>query len=239
MTRDEIAVKRASGLLDRLDGRILDLSERDSIIKSIVGNLNIIRKPLLEKEVVQQTVWKIHQEETLRFFAHLKLNQVIIGDRRMTVLYARHQFNSYTTGDQSKIFAWNDCLPILKKLIQRHCSINARIEVYHHSDGFIGEVKKKWGYFCPIGVVKPLPGTRLPNFVTIDDELTDATVIDGWEELSTKIVQMFASEKKKEENAEPWRKRGLYKNKDGDIKQRWQCLLCHQTTIQRDGHQCK
>lgn len=199
LTRDEISVKRTSGLLNQMDGRNMDLDQSFSVVKKIYHNLNLIRKPLLERDLVQHSVWKIHQDATLWHFAHLKLNQVIIGDRRMTVLYARHQFSSYTTGDHTNNYSWSKCLQFLEEVIKRHCSIGATVEVYHHVDGYIGDVKKLGGSFCPIKIVKPLPGVSLPDFISLDDDILDQAEIDGWLALKAKVIKMFTKEEEVKE----------------------------------------
>lgn len=98
LVRDEVSVYKASGQLEKLDGRILDLEESERLIKNVVGTLDKIRKPTLRTKVLKESVWSIHQDFTLSLFAHLPLNQVIIGERRLAILYAKHQFNCYTTG---------------------------------------------------------------------------------------------------------------------------------------------
>lgn len=99
--------------------------------------------------------------------------------------------------------------------MKRHCTIGATIEVYHHVEGYIGDVKKIGGHFCPIKIVKPIMGTRLPDYVSLDPETLDEAELEGWMALRDKVIKMFTEEPKEEKNEKQWRKGGMLKNKSG------------------------
>lgn len=123
----------------------------------------------------------------------------------------------------------------MRGAIQRHASIDARVRVYHHNEGLLGEVVKRGGFFCPIGIVKALPGTTLPDCVELDPEVLEQVELEGWELLETRMIQLFAKrecppgEKKKSK----WRKAGIWKG-----RQKWKCVCGHQT-IHPNRHVCK
>lgn len=106
MTRDEIGVWAITGLLSKLDGRIYDLDEAELFVKNIKMRLDIIRAPTLTKRLVRMSVWKIPTNDLLTRFATLPTNLVVIGDRRLTFAYARHEIATYTTGNFTGIFTW-------------------------------------------------------------------------------------------------------------------------------------
>jgi hypothetical protein len=117
--------------------------------------LNIIRKPTLKKKVLKLSVWKIPVHDILTKFATLPTNLVVIGDRRLTFAYAKHEIKTYTTGNSTGVFSWEKLIEFLERSLKQHATIGARILIYHHKNGFIGtarKMKKKEAFFVPIGI---------------------------------------------------------------------------------------
>lgn len=98
LTRHEISVLKPSGMLDKLNGQVLGLDKIKQVWIDIKSTLDQIRKPLLTKRLLSNSIWAIHLDETLELFAHLPTNIVIIGERKLTFLYCQHQFPHYITG---------------------------------------------------------------------------------------------------------------------------------------------
>jgi hypothetical protein len=86
--RDEISIFKASGYLDYFDGRYLDLDQAEKLKKRIERVVRTIRRPLLKDEMIDRTIYAVHQDDTLEKFAHLHTNIVIIGPNKLTFLYA-------------------------------------------------------------------------------------------------------------------------------------------------------
>jgi hypothetical protein len=107
--------------------------------------------------------------------------------------------------------------------------------VYHHEGQFLGKIKKKGGLFCPIGVTKPLRGTRLPYFIELEPEKLDKVELEGWDATKEEVIKIFAKPAKVVER-KMWHKHG----KQNGI-QRFKCIKCHSVVGEnaREGHVCK
>lgn len=93
---------------------------------------------------------------------------------------------------------------------------------------------KRGGFFCPIGIVKALPGSTLPSCIELDPEILEEVELEGWEELEARVIQLFAKlECKPEKKKNKWVKCGLWRN-----MQKWKCICGHQT-IYPNRHVCK
>lgn len=93
------------------------------------------------------------------------------------------------------------------------------MQVYHHINGFVGEVVKKGRLWCPIGLIKPIPGTRLPDFVSLDVDELESEDLEGWDDLKARVIKLFASDQKEQELRQEiagFRRAGKRKNADGE-----------------------
>lgn len=115
--------------------------------------------------MITNTMWKVPTNDILSRFATMPHNLVVIGEKRITVAYARHEIDIYTTGDASSNYKWYNLLEFLEETMKRHCTIGAKIKVFHHHDGYVGQVrkiKKQNAFFQPMGVAGMIPGVELP-----------------------------------------------------------------------------
>lgn len=106
MTRDEVSIRVASGHLDHLDGRIFDIDEAKAYIRNVSIRVDRLREPMLDREVIEQTIWRQPIDQVLTRFAQLNRNILIIGDKRLTFLYTKHEMNNYTTGLSTANYKW-------------------------------------------------------------------------------------------------------------------------------------
>ena len=65
MTRDEISIRRASGHLDKLDGRIYDFDEAKRYIYNVSLRLDKLREPMTNRQVIQETIWRIPIDQVM------------------------------------------------------------------------------------------------------------------------------------------------------------------------------
>lgn len=217
ITRDEIGVWAITGLLTKLDGRTYDLDEAQRFVSNIVQRLNILRAPTLTKRMLELSVWKIPTNDLLTRFAAMPTNLVVIGDKRLTFAYARHEIKSYTTGCNTGIFVWQNLLSFLEDGIKKYATIGAKIHIYHHNEGYIGTVrklKKQNSFFVPIGVTNLNAGFRLPvnwNIAPSEDQLS-LVIIEGWQAVEAKLLKMFKREKP-QKKINQWVRNGFSKGK--------------------------
>ena len=155
MTRDEISVRRASGHLDCLDGRLFDIDQAKRYINNLKNKIDRLREPTLDRNVIMQTMWKLPIDQVLSRFATIDRNVMILGDKRLTFLYAKHSIANYTTGLGTANYRWDDMIDFLEVALKLHATIGAYIEVHHHQRGYLGSVKKLKtanAFWVPIGL---------------------------------------------------------------------------------------
>lgn len=132
ITRDEISIRQESGHLNGLDGRVFDIDEAKSYIRNVTIILDMFRQPMCDEEVISQTIWKLPVEKIMDRFARLNRNILILGDKRLTFLYAKHSMNNYTTGLSTANYAWHDLIEFLEVALKLHATIGAKVDVHHH-----------------------------------------------------------------------------------------------------------
>lgn len=237
MTRDEIGIWRITGLLSKLDGRLYDIDEAESFVSNITKRLDIIREPTLKKKVLAQNVWKIPTNALLTKFASMPTNLVVIGDRRLSFAYAKHEIKTYTTGLATGIFKWDELLSFMQDALKRYASIGSKIVIYHHRNGYIGTVHKmdtSNSFFEPIKVSHILPGLELPARWNIgpSQEKINTVIIAGWQIVEAKLIRMF--QKETMPLVRQWTRWGWFNE-----EQKWKCSVCGFVTIYPESHQCQ
>lgn len=130
-------------------------------------------------------------------------NLVVIGDKRISIAYAKHEIKTYTTGIATGIYRWDELLSFLEGSLKRYASVGARILVYHHEQGFIGQlrkVKRPGAFFQPAKVAALLPGMELPDkwIVQPSDETVQAVKLAGWDLIEKKMIAIFKKNEKRE-----------------------------------------
>lgn len=132
ITRDEISIFNCSGDLDKLHRTHFDLDEAESFVNTIKTRLDTLRKPLMKRELIQDTLWTVSVNEIATRFANMPTNLLILGDKRLTFCYAKHQLATYTTGLQTASYRWNELVSFLEESIKKHATIGAKVHVIHH-----------------------------------------------------------------------------------------------------------
>jgi hypothetical protein len=176
-----------------LDGRKFDIDVAKSFVKMMKNVFETLVAPTREAEVILGTIWKVPTDKLMERFGHLSRNIVVIGDKRTTVCYCKHMM-MYTTGLTTGVYRWNELLNHVESTIKLNCSIGATIKVFHHKEGFLGEVMKKKGpgsFFVPLGIVSVHPGCRLPDDWKIGAVDGGAVEISGWSSVKKKLMCMF------------------------------------------------
>jgi hypothetical protein len=98
---------------------------------------------------------------TLWVFATITKNILILGDKRLTFLYAKYKINNYMTEFSTANYRWNDLVEYLEVALKLHSTIGVVVDIYHHQCGYLGTVKKLVSddaFFVPIGVLKQSMG---------------------------------------------------------------------------------
>lgn len=84
-------------------------------------------------------------------FASIPTNLVIIGPRRLTIAYAKN--NGKVVGSTGKTVPLMKLIDHIFDFIAKHSTVGAEVTVFHHSDGFIGTVKKAEGLYMPVETI--------------------------------------------------------------------------------------
>lgn len=98
ITRHELSVYRDSGYLSMLDGRPFSIDEAKMFVRTTKRMFDLIFRSARQENVIQGTVWKVSTDRLMERFGHLSRNIVVIGDKRLTICYCKHELSTYTTG---------------------------------------------------------------------------------------------------------------------------------------------
>lgn len=92
------------------------------------------------------------------------------------------------------------------------------------------------GFFCPIGVIKPIPGTRLPECIELEAEKLDQVELKNWPAIKKKVIKLFCDAKTSTKSSARWHKHG----KQNGIE-RFKCVQCKKVVPDdaRDDHVCQ
>ena len=130
----------------------------------------------------------------LQQLSKLSKNICIVGDKRLTIAYARHVLPAYTTSYTSSCYKWHQLVSFLEGTLKKHASIGAAIYIYHHKGDFIGTVKKT-GHplFVPFGVEKQTSAFEMPATFVVNPSQSeiDKVILDGWKAVETTLTDKF------------------------------------------------
>ena len=132
--------------------------------------------------------------QLLHQLSSLGRNVCIVGDKRITIDYARHVLPAYTTSYTSSCYKWHQLVSFLEAALKKYASIGAEIDIYHHKGGFIGAVKKVGRpVFVPFGVERQSSAFKMPaTFVVNPGQAEiDSVTLEGWEAIATKLTDRF------------------------------------------------
>jgi hypothetical protein len=121
---------------------------------------------------------------------------VIIGPRRVTIVYATA--NGKVTGSTGKILPLMRTLKHLHEFIALHATVGARVTIVHHSDGFIGTVRKTSGQYMPVETIAKRPLVKLPPQVNLQRTAVLACAkLANWSRVEKKLLSMMDTKKVK------------------------------------------
>lgn len=152
----------------------------------MIRQLTTIRNPMLSTSFVQQTVFQIPTNELLQRFIKLQTNIVVIGEKFMTIAYARAKDLKYVSAVRTRNYKWCNVVTYLEEVIKKHCCPGANVLVYHHRLGLLGSVKKSGvELFMPVGVTKIRKGLIVPEAIKINvlPKMLEEVTLNGWQAL--------------------------------------------------------
>ena len=170
LTRDEMKLYFAEDTGFWFEDKLLVWSSngRKDFVRNTREVFDSFRDKFLQSTRMKACLRSISTASLLERFSRLPHNICILGDKRITILYCRHQLAAYTTGIRTKTFKWHKLTPFLRDSLKKHASANATIDVYHHKGEFLGTVQKSSSLFTPANVDRGGVEMDLPHHFVID-----------------------------------------------------------------------